>query len=178
MAEPFITAAELGDFLGRDLTGDAAAEVAIAGACAMCRTISEQTFTLVEDDVVVFDGTGGDALVLPQLPVVEVTEVTTGDDDELVDPADYAVTPEGVLLKPGGWWRRGRQNVTVTYTHGYPDDEFPADIRLVALSIAGRLLDQGSNVGQERLGQYAVTYTTPASDLTAGERAILRKHRR
>ena len=48
---------------------------------------------------------------------------------------------------------------------------------MVALSLASRLIVQGVAV-KERVGDNQMDYAGPATDLTAGEQAILRKYRR
>jgi hypothetical protein len=40
-------------------------------------------------------------------------------------------------------WPSGRQNITVTYDHGYADADLPRDVRMVALSVASRIAVQG-----------------------------------
>jgi hypothetical protein len=47
---------------------------------------------------------------------------------------------------------------------------------MVALAIATRLIVQGAAL-QEGRGQASIRYAVASTDLTAGERAILRKYR-
>lgn len=177
--EPFITAADLGSHLGRgDLSGDSAAVAACKAACDLCRTGADLIFTLVEDDVITLDGTGTDVLVLPQVPVIDVTSILDDDDEEVT--FDWVLTDIGTLLIPSGTWTKGRQNFTITYSHGYTDDAsgngFPEDVRMVALSAAARMYLQGPAVF-ESIGRRSVRYAGPPMDLTNGEKAILRKHK-
>jgi hypothetical protein len=67
--------------------------------------------------------------------------------------------------------------VRVTYDHGYADADLPRDVRMVALSLASRLIVQGPAL-QERRGDDSVTYAVANTDLTNGERLILHKYRR
>jgi hypothetical protein len=174
MAEPFITGAELGTYLELgDLSADPVATIATEAACAICRTFADQEFTSTAGDIVSLDGAGTDALLLPEYPVTDVSAVSV--DDSAV--TDWVVSPIGVLIRPGSYWPAGRQNITVTYDHGYAEADFPADVRMVALVVAGRLYDR-VDAKQESLGAYSATYVTNATDLTIGEKAILRKHRR
>jgi hypothetical protein len=180
--DPFITAQQLSDFLGEDVTVDADAALAISAACDICRTETEQVLSLVEDEAIVLDGSGTDALVLPQVPVVDVSLVEVaayyGGTSDVVDPADYRISAEGVLLRVDhGWWRSGRQNIEVIYSHGYAADDLPNDLLMVALTVARRLLE-GGDVQSESLGSYRVQYVGQASDLSVGEQRILRKYRR
>jgi len=189
MANPFISREDLGDYLGQDLSASDKALIAVDAACDICRTLAEQTFNEVIDETIVLDGTGTDALLLPESPVIDVTAVTENDEALVVDD-DYKLNGSGVLLRSpvvyeGGWgdqwvrrvWSLGRQNIEVTYSHGYAATDLPRDVRMVALSLADRIFTQG-NVSFESLGAYSVRYTNGAAlDLTVGERAILRKYR-
>jgi hypothetical protein len=76
-------------------------------------------------------------------------------------------------LFPTSTWPLGRQNVAVTYDHG---GAVPSSVRMVALSLASRLVVQGVAV-QEQVGGDSVRYAGPAMDLSANELRILRKHR-
>jgi hypothetical protein len=73
-------------------------------------------------------------------------------------------------------WPEGRQNITVTYQHGYADADLPRSVRMVALAIASRLVVQGVAV-EESNGPVSVKYANAATDLTAGELRILQRYR-
>jgi len=168
----FITVQELADYMQRpDVLDDPAAEMAVQGACDVCRTVAGQPFTNTTSTVVV-DGTGTDVLVLPRVPVSKVTSVTVGDTADTSYVAD-----NGMLFKQSGTWRRGRRNVTVKLTHGYSDLAFPSDVKQVALAIAARLLNQAPrNAMAETVGDVQVRYAVAPTDLTANELRILRLH--
>lgn len=192
MGSPFIDSATLGSYLGRNLTSDA---VAAASCCAaasdMCRDIAEQQFTQVLGDAIMLDGSGTDALLLPQAPVSSVGTVsvltrTAGSVSTItLGTADYTTTPDGILFAAGGGgtalignvWPSGRRNIAVTYDHGFGTADFPASVKQVALSVASRLLIQGPNKS-ESIGGASVTYAANSTDFTAGELAILRKYKR
>ena len=97
---------------------------------------------------------------------------------------DYVLNQRnGTLVRTGDLsffptliWPAGRQNVTVTYDHGWPDEDIPRDLRMVALAIATRLFVQGPSA-QETIGDVSVRYAANATDLTAGELRILNKYR-
>lgn len=186
MPTPFVSRTDLSDYLGRDVTTDDGALVAVDSACEIVRTLTEQDFNEVIGDTVSLDGTGTDTLLLPQLPVSSAGTVSVN--GEAV--TDYIVTTEGHLIRtagtaystwtqtagPAAYWPQGRQNVSVTYDHGA--GTVPADVRMVALMIATRLSVQGI-ASQETLGaQVGVTYAVNSTDLTNGEKAILAKYRR
>lgn len=176
MPTPFISRQDLSDYLGRDVTADDGALIAVDAACDTVRTLTEQSFNQATGTAVL-DGTGTDALVLPERPVSGAGTVTV--DGGTV--TDFALADNGVLIRKADdcttlVWPAGRQNVVVTYDHGYADEELPRDIRMVALTLAARLIVQG--VAQyEVQGQNQIRYAVASTDLTNGERAILRKHR-
>jgi hypothetical protein len=167
----FITAQELSDFLGRDVTTDDGVDLALEGACSICSTVAEQTFPEATTTIVL-DGSGTDVLVLPDVPVSSVTSVSVGG-----SATTAYVQDNGLLLKQSGTWSRGRRNVEVKYRHGYSSSAIPADVKMVALNVAGRLLVQApTNAIQEQVGDVSRRYAVAATDLTANELRILRAH--
>ena len=176
MPDPLISEQDLADYVARPAAAsDPAATAAVDAASEVCRTIAEQVFNQVEDDVVVLNGTGTRKLNLPELPVIEVSEVTNGNDEALVADDDWVLSSDGMLYRVGGNWVKGDQNFTITYTHGYADEDLPRDVRMVALALAGRIYMQGPAVF-ESIGNRQVRYAGPAMDLSATENVILRKH--
>lgn len=187
MAAPFVSRQDLTDYLGRDVTADAGALIAVDSASQMCRTISEQSFTRgTTTDY--FNGTGTDALLLPELPVNSVGTVSVSDSSApptwtTAGTADYAINGDGILYATntagtalfGTCWPKGRHNIAVTYDHGY--DSVPEDVRMVALSIASRLLVQGP-ASFEVLGDAQVRYAAESTAVMPTEKLILRKYRR
>ena len=174
---PFITQQDLSDYVGRDVTSDAGALMAIDAACDVVRDITEQDFTY-GTTTVSLDGTGTDVLILPQRPVANAGTVLVngGTITDYIPP-----TPDGFLYRGsatatyytgGVCWPRGRQNVRITYEHGFQSIDVPRSIRMVAISYAARLIMQG--VAQsETVGDTTVNYGMAASDLTANELRIL-----
>jgi hypothetical protein len=184
---PFISQQDLSDYLGRDVTTDPASLECVDAACDIVRDISEQTFNRgTTTDV--FDGSGTDALLLPELPVNSVGTVSyvdTAGSATTLGTTDYTLNDNGVLFATnlsgtstiGTCWVAGRQNVRVTYDHGYADADIPRSVRMVALTIAARLFVQGPNIS-EAIGDTNVRYGVNATDLTTGEQALLRQYRR
>jgi hypothetical protein len=187
MPAPFISRQDLTDYLGRNVTADDGALIAVDAACDTVRTVAEQTFNRTVGGTAVFDGTGTDALLLPELPVTAAGTVLVNG----TAVTDYVLNDNGILFRRGSLaptstyydytvpmvWPNGRQNIEVTYDHGYADADLPRDVRMVALSLASRLVVQGVAT-EETLGDARVKYAGPATDLTAGEQMILRKYRR
>ena len=187
MADPFISRQDLTDYLGRDVTADDGALAAVDAACDIVRDIAGQTFNR-GTSTVYLDGTGTDALVLPELPASQPGTVTVNG----TAITDYTLADNGCLfrgtvgLSDPYWpdelpstlvWPKGRQNVAVTYGHGYADADLPRSVRMVALSIASRLIVQGPAL-EETSGDQRVKYAVASTDLTTTEQIILRKYRR
>lgn len=180
----FITTADLSDYIGRDIDYDGAAMVAVDAACDIVRTIADQDFVGGSATVSVkLDGSGTDTVFLPNRPVVNAGTVEVN--GETV--TDYVCTASGRLIRtsneasdyavwPGGIWPEGRQNVSVDYEYGY-GGTVPADVRMVALMIAYRLVTQGGAIS-EQVGDVRKSYAVAATDLTKGEQAILHRYRR
>jgi hypothetical protein len=186
---PFISRDDLSDYLGRNVSADDGALIAVDAACDTVRTVAEQDFNQAVSTITL-DGTGTDALLLPQLPVNTAgTVVVSGGTvtDYVVDVnrgvlvrkvADPTVIDWDTDISPTAVrWPAGRQNVVVTYNHGYADADLPRDVRMVALSLASRLIVQGVAT-EERVGDVSMKYAGAAFDLSATEQAILRKYRR
>lgn len=192
MPNPFISRQDLTDYLGRDVTADSGALIAVDSASQVCRTLSEQSFNRgTTTDY--FDGSGTDALLLPEVPVNSIGTVAVSDGANpptwtTAGTADYALNGDGVLYATntagtalfGTVWPQGRQNIRVTYDHGYTvgsAGDVPSDVRIVALSIASRLLVQGPAMF-EALGDVNIRYAAESTAVMPTEKAILRKYRR
>jgi hypothetical protein len=177
MPDPFISTQDIVDYLGRGTATDPGFLIATDAACDMCRSIAEQDFNLATSTYR-GDGTGTDAFLLPQLPVSAAGTVTVNGGTV----TDYALNSNGILFRgtagvdPRPVWPAGRQNVTVTYDHGYADADLPRDVRMVALSVASRIAVQGVAL-EESIGAVRIKYATPALELTANELRVLRKYR-
>ncbi len=192
--DPFISRADLGGKVGQDLSTDDFALAAVDAACDTCRTISEQNFNRGTADTFVLNGSGVETQLLPEYPVNSVGEVT--EDGGTLTTMDYTIDhatgslirvptsgahpgylSDNYNLRPWVVWNRGRVNISVTYDHGWDLNDIPRDVRMVALTIALRLFQQGPAVW-ERLGERQVRYMTEMSDLTANELRILKKYKR
>lgn len=193
--DPFISRQDLSDHLGRDVTADDGATIAVNVACDMVRTMAEQLFTPLTDTVAL-DGSGTDFLELPERPVNNVgTVVMNG--GTLVENSDYAWATDGRLFRTSGtsfttwtngwtwirggtaFWPPGRQNIVVTYEHGYDNGgaDVPDDVRGVALALAARIFVQTVNAAETQ-GTDSKRYAANSTDFTSGEKMILDKHRR
>jgi hypothetical protein len=165
----FITKPELEAYIGYQADATKATMV-IDAACDLIRNSTGQRFEAGEETILL-DGTGTDAIVLPQVPVEAVTEVMN--DEEAV--TDFMLSGAGLLLRKfPQTWSPGRQRVKVKYSFGYAT--VPADLKLLAVTIAARVYQQGI-VMQETVGMTQVTYATDSLSLTAGEKNILSRYK-
>lgn len=177
MASPWITTQDLTDYLGRDCHS-AGGTIVVDAACDIVRARAEQTFTEVKGGTVTLDGSGTDVMLLPELPVTAAGTVLVNGGTV----SDYTLNGYGMLIRGTeyglrSFWPVGRQNVRVTYDHGFGTATFPRDVAMVSLQVASRLAIQG--VAQfEAMGDQQIRYAVSATDLTAGEEAILAKYRR
>lgn len=135
-------------------------------ASAFIRNYTHQTITTVEEDVVALNGTGIVGILLPEIPVVGVTEVSLVTDwaesatPTVLETSTYRVDDRVGLLVRGGCdvWDIGIANVLVTYDHGYAT--VPEGIASVAYELAAtNYVSFGSGVvTQEQILSYQVTY--------------------
>lgn len=173
---------------------------ALEDASALVQGYTNRSFGLVEDEEVVLHGSGTQTLLLPEFPVLEVTDVTLLDSDGTMttlvfwgagpwggatNPSIYyrLVAQQGILVRVDCIWPKGYANVLVTYTHGYA--VIPDGIKAATCEIAARLEATTASVGSsglvtsETVGNYSVTYgdtgggAVDSSGLTADERAML-----
>ena len=152
------TAEDLATRLGVALTPEETtrADALLARASGLVQDAAKQEIELVEDDVLTMRGTNEERLLLPQRPVVSVASVTLDgvevggwyvDGNVLVrDGCDQ----DGVTLN---WWGRGfgspRQELVVTYSHGFAADAIPATVQAVVLEAVVRVwVNPGAVVGE------------------------------
>lgn len=163
----FAAVSDIAAFLQVDIDTPAklvAAEAALVAASAAIRNYCKQTISLVEDDEITLDSAGGMRLMLPELPVLEVTEVIE-DEETLVVDDDFKLGQHGILHRVGRTWAVGIQIVTVTYSHGYTI--IPDDIIAVCTRAAARAFQAGlraaetegvPGISSKALGDFSVSY--------------------
>lgn len=171
--EPLVTPADLAEYMGDPaLEADPEALVAVRLASGEIRAFCGQEFTPVTDDEVVLDGTGSGVLLLPELPVLDVSlleEGPGGARSTLAGPADpspsWEWSEDGVLRRLGGgrWIRRFRWYRAV-YSHGW--EPIHDGVQSVALRIAARSIENPGELRSETLGRYS--YTQAGADAGVG----------
>jgi hypothetical protein len=182
--DPFISTTDLTDWIGRDVTQDNGAVMAVDAACEMVRRFADQTFN-ANTSTATLDGTGTDCLLLPELPVSAAGTVIENGGTLILD-TDYVLANDGKLIRTGSGsysivasavaWTAGRQNIQVTYDHGWAAADVPRDVRYVALALAQRMIIQGPAM-TESVGGQSIGFAGPAADLTTGEKMIIEKYR-
>jgi len=165
--------AELETFLDRTLMDTDPAELALEIASSAVADYLNQTLMLVEDDEAIIDGNGTELLMLPQVPVTEITKIEI--DGTEIDSDYYSYNAKGMVKLKGKKFPKSLANVTVTYSHGYTN--IPYAIRGVVLSIAARILDTNPAVKQESIGGYSVSYSNSSAGLLAIEQDALSAYR-
>lgn len=159
----------------------AVAQAALDQATTAIQMATGQTLLATESTRLLLDGEGADTLLLPELPVTDVSVVRVEGIE--LDEDDYEWSSTG-LLRLRGWCRhfpRRMQSVDVTYSHGF--DPVPADLVLATAKIACRILAGGEVTGatldgvpitHERVGSYSVSYN---QGLTQTETAVVERYR-
>jgi hypothetical protein len=151
------TVAELADHLQTTIVPDSAsAMLALEGATQVCQDFTGQHLFYVADEEITIRANGQDTLLLPQVPVVDVSLVDF-EDEELVPEDDYFVTSAGLLKRVDAVWTDGSW-VNVTYSHGW--ETIPASLRLACLIEAGALYQghgDASDKRSETIDDYSYT---------------------
>lgn len=179
LPEPFATPEELRQRPGCGELEDETASALLAQASAQVRAITQQTISPVDDHTVTLDGDGTSVLDLPEVPVravtaVELFGVPLGDEDYRwsqlgwLRRVDHKATAEQHWFDVAWRWRdvprwgdwpNAEASITVTYSHGWPKDSAQYDIaRQVTLRLAQAFATQPSDITQESIGDYSVTY--------------------
>ncbi|MFF2651474.1 mobile element protein [Streptomyces sp. NPDC058045] len=128
--------------------------------------------SLVTDDQVFLDGTGGKVLRLPAVPVRAVRSVMVdGVELEGVRVRRQA----GLLLHPSGCWPAWSE-ITVTYDHGL--DPVPEDVAEVVVDQARTIYRTDPAIQQITTGTESVSFAaTAAVGITEQWRAAVEAHR-
>lgn len=137
----------------------------------ICGVAFEETETTVS-----LDGGTRTSLLLPNTRVSALAEVSVDDvaftEDQVSEVKVYS---HGEIDRVTSYWGSGRQNISVTYTHGWP--EVPASIKWAALVVAvkelidsdltSRMTSRSDEMGTTRfapMGTEGNWYGIPAVD--------------
>ncbi len=202
---PWIGTGDLAKFLGVESStlNTALADLSVSASQQRIRKYLDQAITYVANDVVYLDGNGKTKIRLPERPVRRLILVEEGFGDTFTTISTDAYTLRGSMLIrwDGASWCFGEANLRVTYDHGWnvgqidsdtSDSDYdtsvnniPADLSLVALSLARRMYESmgetesmTGDIKQETIGAYSYTLSTAAEaaagvQLVTAEKAVL-----
>lgn len=142
---------------------DDVATLALEASSGLIRDYCHISFDFVADDVVVLDGTGSTALLLPEVPVSLVSEVR--ELGVVLDPDSYEWDQDGIITRLD-WrvgWRRIKRAYQVIFDHGYAAS--PESVRAVCYRVAARGITNPGGLSQETVGRYTAQYGFDATRL-------------
>lgn len=180
---PLCSLAEYEVWLGETVADGPQAELLLAIASTAVRTYLDQTVSEATT-LELLDGGGRPTLMLGERPVTAISTVLLVDgatETALVqgNDKDYVWYSDGRVVRIGWAWEWGRQNVSVSYTHGYPTT--PEDICGVIFGSVRRTLDNPSGAESEEVWSHAVKYGSSSAQARVGftrdERMILDRYR-
>jgi hypothetical protein len=148
--------ADLATLTGKPAT-DPKLVLALKRASARFRGAVGHTVSMVTDDVVLLDGDGSGALLLPAAPVVGSPAVEI----DGVPVNDYRTSAARGILRRRAGWPDDLGSVQVTYSHGY--ETIPGDIEDAVLEQAELQYKVLAGVQQASLGAQSVTFGVQAS---------------
>lgn len=189
------TVAQFSRYLNRELapSQQSQAELILAGATGVIQRYTGQHLLLVEDDEVTLRGNPTGELVLPQRPIVDVSEVSL-DGNALVEDLDWTLI--GDTLHRGGplWgldgddgsvdstlsWGSRRIRISVVYSHGYAAGSVPDDLVVICCAAAARCVTNPTGATSVSIGQFSAgfgSFFTGSPMLLAEEKRTLRPYR-
>lgn len=151
-----------------------------AKAEAICNRVFEET-----EYVDKIDGNGQTELLLPQYPVISVSEVTVEDIDGSTTTTyssdDYSVDDKVGSIYSKSPFPVGRRNVSVSYTAGYNGSESasiatPEDLKMAIMDMieqAKVTTITNPNLKSEKLGDYSYVNAS-AIEVTDSQSMILK----
>lgn len=171
----FATTAELAEFAGDAELDSPRGELLVQLAEGSVRNYTRQTLSFVEDDTVELRG-GSLRLVLPERPVIDVTQVFIDGDEVTHFRLVRDVLYRGVMRS---YWGTAENLITVTYSHGFLN--IPDEIKAVVLQIATRARANPRSVTSESIGDWSATWSGSGAGggaaPTHAERSILDRFR-
>lgn len=169
MAPTLASVPDFAAFLQRDFSAADAytAERALEAASALVRAHLRQEVTEVAGDVIAVTVPRDGLVRLPQRPIASIASVT-----QSANPVAFLQVGDAIAVDP---LRYFGFLLTITYSHGYPLAEIPADIRGVVLDVAARRMENPRGLASENMGAYSYTVKPGPGglSLTREEKATL-----
>jgi hypothetical protein len=186
MATSLATVDQLAAYLQQPLSsGDPSATLMLNIASAMVRDELQQDLDYVVSDVAVLDPINGTTIVLPQMPVTDVTLLEYFDTTQVpavwvaADPTLYTVSLRTGIVQAlpytGTSWPALPASWRVTYSHGF--NPIPDGLVGVCLGVAARTYSTPAGAESEKIGGYMVKYAMQADGFTPLEKSILNRYR-
>jgi hypothetical protein len=159
----FATVEDLQLLLRDEAVDEAQAQLLLDLATVRILAEIEQVLIAGEEaEIIEVVGVGSNVILLPQIPVTDVVEVTVA--GTVLDADAYTFDAAGVLRRvDGGNWASG-SSIAIEYAHGY--ENVPDIARLVCLQAAARAWMVGGPMTRETIGNYTAEYD--ASDSSGG----------
>jgi hypothetical protein len=168
-----VTPEELGDFLKIPNLDAGNAAPVIAGVSAAVRRYTGRAWEKVDDEVVRLEGNGSSSLLLPKLPVRDVSSIVEDPDGRFGTPVTLSLDVQvewdetgRVRRVDGGIFLRRLRFYEVTYSHGLETGEtVPGDVKLVVLRVCARGAVNPEGLAQESVTGYTAVFGQDATRL-------------
>lgn len=128
-----------------------------------------------------YDGPGGSRLMLPNYPITAVSSVSI--DGQVIPQSTSPTTPGWVfnstsIVLRGGTWRftEGVQNISVSYTAGYPT--VPSEIEQACIELVSRRYKERDRIGVTSKTLAAETISYSQKDMSEGIATTLKQYRK
>ena len=151
--------AELAIWLGK-AEDDPKLLAALLAASRRFRGAVRHRVTLVENDEVILDGNGREALLLPVWPTTAVTSVHL-DGVLLVEGTAYSWSDSGELRRLGGAWPNRLRCLRVVYSHGWAT--VPVEVAEAVIDQARSMYTVVPGVQSKAVGGQSVTFGAQAA---------------
>lgn len=171
----FVTADDFAARIGVTLTDSEEARVdkLLTLASTLIQDVVKQKIALIDGDVLTMPGTVEDRITLPEHPVVSVDSILL-DEVALTEGSDWylegaTIYRRAVVFNPvmglidgpfllGSGFGTPLQTLTITYTHGYPDDGIPGTVKAICLESVVRCWVNPGAVARETVGNTSTVY--------------------
>lgn len=152
---------ELRDFLQVPELPAAAAQLALDGVSELVCAACHRDFAATVGDVFYLDGSGSSSLLLPKLPIIDVTEVLEAPGDAayertLVAGTNFEWNEDGLVRRIDGLpWIRRLRFYKFTVDHG---TAVPDDVKLLILRVCARAVVNPEGLTQEAAAGYSSAF--------------------
>ncbi len=139
------------------------------------RDLGQSTYTETRN------GTGGDTMLFVNYPVTDVAAVTIN--GASIPPSPSAmqrgfVHDDNALYLRNATFERGRLNVSLTYTAGYPEDEVPAELTQACIELVANRYREKDRIGLVSKGLAGETITFSMKDMPNDVRTVLQNYKK